>query len=90
MNTNGLARHYDKLTAWERLPLLLAAIGRGDDAEAERLASSAPTRTAQVAHYYGLWDGLALLSVCHQMIQCALTGQRGEDLTRRSRNQPRI
>src|SRR5262245_30972580 len=47
----------------------MAAIHRGDDAEAERLADSAPTRPAQVPHYYGLWDGLALLGTCHQMIQ---------------------
>ena len=69
MNTNGLARHYDKLTVWERLPLMLAALNRGDDAEVERLAGSAPTRPALVPHYYGLWQGLALLGVCHQMIQ---------------------
>jgi hypothetical protein len=69
MNTIGLARHYDTLTAWERLPLLEAALHRGDDAEAERLARSAPTRPALVPHYYGLWEGLALLSVVHQMMQ---------------------
>jgi len=69
MNASGLARHYDTLTAWERLPLLLAALNRGDDAEAERLASSAPTRPALVPHHCGLWEGLGLLSVAHQMLQ---------------------
>src|SRR5215471_19354314 len=68
-SASGLARHYGTLTAWERLPLLLAALNRGDDAEAESLASSAPTRPALVPHYYGLWEGLALLSVVHQMMQ---------------------
>jgi hypothetical protein len=81
MNTSGLARHYDKLTAWERLPLTLAALNRGDDAEVERLAGSAPTRPAQVAHDYGLWEGLGLLSMCHQMSQlylvCALFAATG-------------
>jgi hypothetical protein len=69
MNVNGLAKHYDKLTAWERLPLLLAALNRGDDAETERLTNSAPTRPANVPHYYGLWEGLTLLSVVHLLQQ---------------------
>jgi hypothetical protein len=69
MNATSLARHYDQLTAWERLPLLLAALNRGDAAEAERLASSAPTRAALVPHHNGLWEGLGLLSVSHQMLQ---------------------
>jgi hypothetical protein len=81
MNTHGLTRHYDKLTAWERLPPLLAALNRGDDAEAERLARSAPTRPAGVPHYYGLWEGLALLRVVYQMQQlerlCAIVAAAG-------------
>jgi hypothetical protein len=72
MNTNGLARHYDQLTAWERLPLLLAALNRGDEAEADRLTRSAPTRPALVPHYYGLWEGLTLLSVVHRLQQLDL------------------
>jgi hypothetical protein len=67
MNTNGVARHYDKLTAWERVPLMLAALNRGDETEAERLALSAPTHAARVPHYHGLWLGLSLLSAVHQM-----------------------
>jgi hypothetical protein len=81
MNPTGLARHYHTLTAWERLPLLLAALNRGDDAEAERLAGSAPTRPALVPHYYGLWEGLTLLTVAHQMLQleqvCGLVAATG-------------
>jgi hypothetical protein len=65
MNTSGLAKHYGKLTAWERLPLILAALKRGDDAEADRLTCSAPTRPAAVPHYYSLWEGLTLLTFCH-------------------------
>jgi hypothetical protein len=42
VNTKGLARLYDRLTPWARLPLLLAALHRGDDAEAQHLAVSAP------------------------------------------------
>ena len=33
MNTNGLAKLYDRLTPKERLPLILAASARGDEAE---------------------------------------------------------
>ena len=37
MNTNGLARLYDRLTPRERLPLIMAASARGDEMERERL-----------------------------------------------------
>src|ERR1700723_2110449 len=37
MNTNGLTKHYDRLTPEERFRLILAAGGRGDEAERERL-----------------------------------------------------
>ncbi len=40
MNTNGLARHYGFLTPAERFRLILAASGRGDDAERDRLVNS--------------------------------------------------
>jgi len=42
MNTNRLAQMYDRLTAKERLPLVLNAEKRGDTAEKKRLANSAP------------------------------------------------
>jgi hypothetical protein len=69
MNTRGLAKLYDKLTAWERLQLLLAAMNRGDDAEVDRLTRTAPTRPFLVPHYYGLWEGLALVSAVHLLQQ---------------------
>jgi hypothetical protein len=37
MNTNGVAKNYAQLTPEERFRLILAASGRGDDAERERL-----------------------------------------------------
>ena len=43
MNTNALARHYHALTAGERLSLVLAAEGRGDDRE---LSSGCGSRAA--------------------------------------------
>jgi hypothetical protein len=54
MNTNGLARHYDRLTPWERLPLMLAASARGDEAEKQRLARSAPKVSYRVPDYFAL------------------------------------
>jgi hypothetical protein len=91
MNTNGLAGHYDTLTAWERLPLILAALNRGDDAEADRLHGTAPTRPALVPHHHGLWEGLVVLAAAHLGLQlhgafrmaCATalraTGELGRD-----------
>jgi hypothetical protein len=37
MNTNGIAKHYDKLTPEERFCLIMAASSRGDEAEGDRL-----------------------------------------------------
>src|SRR6185369_2866074 len=45
MNAAGLPRLYDRLSVWERIPLLIAADGRGDDAEARRLFNTSPIRT---------------------------------------------
>jgi hypothetical protein len=65
MNTNGLAKLYDKLTPRERLPLIVAAVDRGDDAEADRLARSAPRRHCGLPDYHGLAEGLQLLVLFH-------------------------
>ena len=35
MNTSAVARYYETLTAWERLPLIVAASARADDLECE-------------------------------------------------------
>ena len=40
MNTNGLAKLYGQLTPKERLPLILAASARGDEAERNRPTKS--------------------------------------------------
>src|SRR5262245_5854378 len=48
MNTNGLAKHYDRLTPFDRCRLYLAAIDRGDSVERHRVlrAAGACVRTA--------------------------------------------
>jgi hypothetical protein len=65
MNTNGLAKQYEKLTPWERLPLLAAAWARGDEAESDHLARSAPRESFRLPDYHGLAEGLLLVSLLH-------------------------
>ena len=75
MNTRGLARLYDLLAPWERLPLIIAAAERGDDAEADRLSRSAPRMHVALPDYHGLGDGLLLLSLFHVIGQLELGPQ---------------
>jgi hypothetical protein len=69
MNTDGLAKHYNLLTPWERLPLMVAAMARGDDVEYERLGRSAPNRRLRVANYWGLSDGLRNIATSYMLRQ---------------------
>jgi hypothetical protein len=62
MTTTRLARDYDVLTPWERLPLLVAAAARGDTVEVNRLSRSAPTDTFRVSNSRALVQGLAHLA----------------------------
>ncbi|HEY7157969.1 MAG TPA: hypothetical protein VH575_28695 [Gemmataceae bacterium] len=48
MNTNAIAKHYDCLTPEERFRLILAASGRGDDEERDRLGRTGRTITLSV------------------------------------------
>jgi hypothetical protein len=45
MNAKGIARNYECLTALERFSLILAASGRGDESERERLVRASRTMT---------------------------------------------
>jgi hypothetical protein len=58
MNTDHLVRHYEVLTPWERLSLLVAAWARGDTVEEDRLARAAPKNGFRVPDYWGLAEGL--------------------------------
>src|ERR1700680_3357005 len=69
MNTNGLIKHYDLLTPWERLPLTVAALARGDDVEVELLGRSAPKLGLRVGNYWGLLDGLNGLATTYMLRQ---------------------
>jgi hypothetical protein len=72
MNTKCLAKHYDKLTPWERVPLIIAAGARSDEAELERLARSAPMSLYRVSNFHGLSDGLHASAGYHMMAQLDL------------------
>ena len=58
MTTKQLARYYQTLTPWERLPLIVAASARGDVVEEDRLARSVPKHGFRVPDYWGLAEGL--------------------------------
>jgi hypothetical protein len=64
MNTKGLAKLYDRLTPAERLPLIIAAAERGDDAERDRLVNAAGRITLSMSDhlpYARAFDELATL-----------------------------
>lgn len=65
MNTKTLQKHYPKLSASERLALLIAAAARGDEAERYALLDSAPRLTFTVPHTYGLMRGFTRLALWH-------------------------
>jgi hypothetical protein len=67
VNTNGLAKHYDKLIPCERLPLILAASVRGDETEWRRLCRSAPRETYVVPDYFWTAQSFRELSDFHFM-----------------------
>jgi hypothetical protein len=70
VNTDHLARHYEVLTPWERLPLIAAASARADEVEKDRLARSAPKIGFRVPDYWGLAEGL------DELVKLYLLGQR--------------
>ena len=73
MNTAKLAQHYEVLTPWQRLPLLVAASSRADEAEHDRLVRSAPTLTFHVPDHWGLADGMRHLVTYYVLRQLELT-----------------
>jgi hypothetical protein len=78
MNTDALAKLYDRLTPFERLPLIAAAAGRGDDVELDRLMRSAPRAHYRLPDYHGLGEVLTLMSLFHatQVLQLGLLKQQ--------------
>ena len=73
MNTNGLAKLYEYLTPMERLPLILAASAREDEAERDRLVRSVPKLGFRLLDFYGLAEGLTEASRFHLLELVDLT-----------------
>jgi len=67
MNANGLAKEYGKLRPCERLPAILAAEARGDEAERDRLVRSAPVETCSVSNHRWLTQALFELTMMHAL-----------------------
>ena len=67
MNTNGLAKQYDKLTPRERFVLLMAAAAREDEWERTRLLSTAPRKSYSVSDHHGIAVSFCWLSDHHFM-----------------------
>jgi hypothetical protein len=72
VNPNALAKLYARLRPSERLPLIIAASDRGDQAEADRLSRSVPRIRVGLPDYHGLGEGLLFLSLFHTMEQLDL------------------
>jgi hypothetical protein len=65
MNANRLARMYDRLTVWERIPLLIAADARGDDTEYQRLLDTSPPRAWHFSEHLLAEQALHLLAMTY-------------------------
>jgi hypothetical protein len=72
VNTDGVAKLYDRLKPLERLPLILAAAERGDVAEVQRLAHSAPRIRLNLPDHHGLNDAVLLQALIHVIDQLDL------------------
>ncbi len=72
MNTKSLTGLYNKLKPTERLPLITAAVERGDELEENRLKRSAPSIYLRLPDYHGLSDGWLTLSFFYMVGQLDL------------------
>lgn len=89
MNHTAVARHYDKLTPAERFPLIVAAAGRGDDAERERLVGSAPRATFTIPHHWGAATAFEFLAYYEFMTVLDFAGQYLEACARAIGRKPK-
>jgi hypothetical protein len=69
MTDRGLPKMYDKLTVWERLPLLIAADDRGDDVEWRRLFGTSPIKSWKFSEHLMAEEALNTLALCHVIDQ---------------------
>jgi hypothetical protein len=82
MNADNLARLFDVLEPTERLALILAAAGRGDEAEQLRLIEKAPRSQYSVPDYLGLAHTLVFVGMAHTIaiLDLAVYFQRASGL----------
>lgn len=69
MNTKTLQRQYDKLTARERVRLILEAVKRGDESERAALQRTAPRIGYQLPHHHAISEALQLVAHTHLICQ---------------------
>jgi hypothetical protein len=65
ITANGLAHLYDRLSVWERIPLLIAAEARGDEAEYRRLFDASALRTWQFPKHLLAEQALHVLTLIY-------------------------
>ncbi len=75
MNTDALAKLYDRLKPAERLPLIVAASRRGDEAERQRLMQAAPRTAYQVPDHFPLAMALEEAVTFHLLELLQWTGK---------------
>jgi hypothetical protein len=82
MNVNPLARHYGRLTPEERFRLILAASGRGDEAEQDRLTATAPRIALSFIHHmpFGLAFQEVALMIFIELLEDAALFQDADAL----------
>jgi len=74
MNITAITKHYDKLTINERFALMQAAIMRGDDADRDALARTAPRKRWEMPNTMGLVDAFEAAAEWHVMGLSAMRG----------------
>lgn len=75
MTDRGLPKLYDRLTLWERLPLLIAAEARHDQVEHDRLFDSSPVKAWRFPEHFLASEALNVIALCHlvDLLEAAAT-----------------
>src|SRR5262249_12264295 len=71
MNTRRMSKDYVNLTPRERVPLMVAALSRGDYVELDRLGHSAPKVGYKMPDFSELSQGLQDLAMLYMLRQLA-------------------
>jgi hypothetical protein len=74
MTSKTLERLYPQLIAAERFPAMLAAFNRGDEAEAARLAATAPWLCVKIPDYHLRAEAFLIMALVQQATILSLAG----------------